>query len=130
MKRLLPLAVLLAVVIAGCGKTEPKTEPKPDPYAKYRDVKLMRGMKIANIKQKLGEPDAFDESWVETPGDYSYHGVRRRNLEHPHHRLHIRYGAFGAHSQERGHYTMHRLRMIFVDGKLYMWYKSTPLNRD
>ena len=55
MKPLLPLAASLAVTIAGCSK--------PAPYAKYRDVQLKRGMKIADIKQRFGEPDSFDEWW-------------------------------------------------------------------
>ena len=129
MKPLLPLAVLLAVMIAGCGKTE----PKPDPYAKYRDVQLKRGMGIGYIKQVFGEPDTFDEWWSETPDDdrtYARTFSRRRDSEHPHHVEELNYGAFGAHSQKSGHITRHRLKMTFVNDRLCTWYKSTPGDRE
>ena len=101
MKPLLPLAVLLAVMIAGCSKS--------DPYAKYRDAQLKRGMKIADIKQQFGEPDSFRE----------WSSVEELN-----------YGAFGAHDQKKGHITKHRLSMTFVDGELEDWKKSTPIDRE
>ena len=121
MKPLLPLAVLLAVMIAGCGKS--------DPYAKYRDVQLKRGMKIADIKQQFGEPDSFDDWWNKDPDDKSYYSDQQ-SPEYPHHVQKLNYGAFGAHSQTRGHTTKHRLSMTFVDGELYTWKKSTPIGRD
>lgn len=125
MKPLLPLAVLLAVGIAGCSKSE----PKPDPYAKYRDVQLKRGMKIADIKQQFGEPDSFDEYWSMDLENLSW-GNPQRSPEFPHPVKRLSYGAFGAHSQSSGHVTRHRLRMTFVDGELYEWEKSTPVGRD
>ena len=101
MKPLLPLAVLLAVMFAGCSK--------PDPYAKYRDVQLKRGMKIADIKQQFGEPDSFRE-W--SSGEE------------------LNYGAFGAHDQKKGHITKHRLSMTFAKGVLVDWEKSAPIERE
>ena len=131
MKPLLPLAVLLAVVIAGCSK------PAPDPYAKYREAQLTRGMKIADIKQQFGEPDSYRDWWNKDPDDNQSYSrdnrpLRRyqRSPEYPHHIEELGYGAFGAHSQTKGHITKHRLSMTFVDGKLYTWEKSTPTDRD
>ncbi len=127
MKPLLPLVVLMAVGIAGCSKSD----PKPDPYAKYRDAQLTRGMKIADIKQQFGEPDHFDEWWSKTPDD-TQHYEKYSYLWYPeytHHVEKLKYGAFGAHSQAIGHTTRHRLSMTFVDGELYSWHKSTPINR-
>ena len=136
MKPLLPLAVLLAVMIAGCSKSD----PKPDPYAKYRDVQLKRGMKIADIKQQFGEPDRYLDWWSDTPDDNesSRYGISHPSnkssdepsSETPYHVEELGYGAFGAHSQDRGHITKHRLSMWFVDGELYSWMKSTPIDRE
>ncbi len=122
MKPLLPLAVLLAVMIAGCSK--------PDPYAKYRDVQLKREMKIADIKQQFGEPDSFDDWWNKDPDTSRYSGMSQRSSEYPNHVQELNYGAFGAHDQKRGHITKHRLSMTFVDGELYEWEKSTPIDRE
>lgn len=97
--KLLPLlAVLLSVGIAGCS----------DPHAKYRDAQLTVGMTIAEIKQQFGEPDSF----IAPDGNEQM----------------LRYGAFGAHDQKRGHVTRYRLSLTFVDGKLIDWDKSTPIN--
>ena len=133
MKPLLPLVVLMAVGIAGCSKTE----PKPDPYAKYRDAQLTRGMTIANIKQQFGEPDRYLDWWNKTPDDNrsSFYGRSRidsynQSPEAPYHVEELGYGAFGAHSQTKGHITKHRLSMWFVDGALYSWEKSTPVDRE
>lgn len=124
MKPLPLLAVLLAVMIAGCSKS--------DAYAKYRDVQLKRGMKIADIKQLFGEPDSFDEWWSKDPDvTKSYERYSdQQSPKFPHHVQKLNYGAFGAHSQTRGHTTKHRLSMTFVDGELYNWEKSTPSNRE
>ena len=123
MKPLLPLAVLLAVMIAGCSKS--------DPYAKYRDAQLKRGMKIADIKQQFGEPDSFAEWWNKTPD--LYRGFQpsfssKQSLEHPYQVEELDYGAFGAHDQKKGHITKYRLSMSFVDGELRNWEKSTPID--
>ena len=125
MKPLLPLAVLLAVMFAGCSKS--------DPYAQYRDAQLKRGMKIADIKQQFGEPDSFRE-WDSSSTQSAVHpyqphdssitfapATTKRHEE-------LNYGAFGAHDQKRGHVTKHRLSMTFVDGELYTWEKSTPID--
>jgi len=121
---LLPPAVLLAVTIAGCS----------DPYAKYRDVQLKRGMKIADIKQQFGEPDSFDEWWSEslttTRLRFDSSWSSQKSPVHPYHLQELKYGAFGAHDQKRGHITKHRLTMTFVDGELYNWEKSTPIDRE
>ena len=132
MKTLLPLAVLLAFTIAGCSKTEPKPDPKPDPYAKYRGAQVTVGMKIADIKQQFGEPDSFDDWWNKDPNGEEHYGwdYSQESPERPHHVEKLNYGAFGAHSQTRGHITKHRLSMTFVDGKLYSWEKSTPVDRE
>ncbi len=125
MKPLLPLAVLLAVMIAGCSKS--------DSYAKYRDVQLKRGMKIADIKQQFGEPDSFNDWWNKDFDSYSSYGdssYRQQSPEHPYHVEELNYGAFGAHDQKRGHITKHRLSMTFVDGELHDWNKSTPIDRE
>jgi hypothetical protein len=125
MKPLLPLAVLLAVAIAGCSK------PAPDPYAKYRDVQLKRGMKIADLKQQFGEPDKFREWWNPKPDiKHNREYSDQRSVVRPHHVQELNYGAFGAHSQNSGHVTRHRLQMTFLDGELYEWEKSTPIGRD
>ncbi|MCX7427832.1 MAG: hypothetical protein NTW96_19665 [Planctomycetia bacterium] len=127
MKPLLPLAVLLAVGIAGCSKTEPKT----DPYAKYREAQLTRGIKIADIKQQFGEPDSYRDWWSEKPHNPSrYSGSSEPSPECPYHVEELGHGAFGAHDQARGHITKHRLSMTFVDGELYTWEKSTPIDRE
>lgn len=122
MKPLLSLAVLLAVAIAGCSKS--------DPYAKYRDVQLRRGMKTADIKQQFGEPDRYDDDWwnkdPDADKDYNEYSSQR-SPEYPHHVETLNYGAFGAHNQHVGHMTKHRLTMTFVDGELYTWEKSTPV---
>ncbi len=122
MKPLLPLAVLLAVMIAGCSKS--------DPYAKYRDVQLKRGMKIADIQQQFGEPDSFDEWWNKAPDEIRYYSSSKQSAEHPYHLEELNYGAFGAYDQKIGHITKHRLSMTFVDGELYEWEKSTPIDRE
>ena len=122
MKPLLPLAVLLAVLIAGCSK------PTPDPYAKYRDVQLKRGMKIADIKQQFGEPDRYDDYWTNARDDSGY--SKQRSSKCPNHSETLGYGAFGAHSPKKGHITKHRLSLTCVDGELYTWEKSTPINRE
>jgi len=123
MKPLLPLAVLLAVTIAGCSK------PAPDPYAKYRDVQLKRGMKIADIKQQFGEPDSFNDVWAKySDGEGPF--KPRRIPGYPHAVKFLSYGAFGAHSQKSGHITRYRLEMTFVDGELYSWRKTTPIGRE
>lgn len=124
MKPLLLLAVLLAVMIAGCNKS--------DPYAKYRDVQLKRRMKIADIKQQFGEPDSFDEWWNKDPDvTKSYQRYSdQQSPESPHHVQELNFGAFGAHDQKKGHITKHRLSMTFLDGELYTWEKSTPSNRE
>ena len=98
MKPLLPLAVLLAVMIAGCCKS--------DPYAKYSDAQLKRGMKIDDIKRRFGEPDSCSF------GDE------------------LKYGAFGAYDQKKGHITKHRLSMTFAEGVLVDWEKSAPIERE
>lgn len=129
MKPLRPLAVLLAVTIAGCSK--------PDPYAKYRDVQLKRGMKFADIKQQFGEPDSFDDWWNRYPNitksailfDLPNHS-NQQSPELPHHVQELNFGAFGAHDQKKGHITKHRLSMTFLDGELYEWEKSTPIDRE
>ena len=130
MKPLLPLAVIFAVGVAGCSKS--------DPYAKYRDVQLKRGMKIADIKQQFGEPDTYCDWWNKNPDDAGRsHGFRswgtaslNKSQEYPYHVEELGYGAFGAHDQTKGHISKHRLSMWFVDGELYSWTKSTPLDRD
>jgi hypothetical protein len=131
MKPLPLLAVLLAVMIAGCSKS--------DPYAKYRDVQLKRGMKIADIKQQFGEPDRFDEWWNKYPSvtkfidpknSYLPNHSNQQSPEYPHHVQELNFGAFGAHDQKKGHITKHRLSMTFVDGELYEWEKSTPIDRE
>ena len=132
MKPLLPLAVLLAVMFAGCSKS--------DPYAQYRDAQLKRGMKIADIKQQFGEPDSFREWWNKTPDlSNGFHDLSRgfqpsfsskQSLEHPYHVEELDYGAFGAHDQKKGHITKYRLSMSFVDGELHNWEKSTPIDRE
>ena len=131
MKPLLPLAVLLAVGIAGCSKS--------DPYAKYREAQLKRGMKIADIKQQFGEPDSFENWWNEDATnsrryvDFTSDDVSWSHQESPKFPYHVEvldYGAFGAHNQTKGHITKHRLSMAFVDGELYTWEKSTPSNRE
>ena len=124
MKPLLPLAVLLAVMIAGCSK------PAPDPYAKYREAQLKRGMKITDIKQQFGEPDSYEDWWNEDGDDSVYPRSSHKSPECPHHVEELGYGAFGAHSQKSGHITRHRLSMKFIDGKLYTWEKSTPVDRE
>ncbi len=123
MKPLLPLAVLLAVGIAGCSKS--------DPYAKYRDAQLKRGMKIAEIIQQLGQPDHYRDWWDDDPNNpiwESYTDQWQLSPECPYHVEELDYGAFGAHSQRSGHVTKHRLTMTFVDGELYTWRKSAPIN--
>lgn len=124
MKPLLPLAVMLAVMFAGCSKS--------DPYAQYRDAQLKLGMKIADIKQQFGEPDSFVEWWNKDPDGYRVmHSFKsKQSLEHPYHVEELNYGAFGAHDQKKGHITLHRLSMTFVDGELYKWKKSTPIDRE
>ena len=123
MKLLPPLAVLLAVGIAGCSKS--------DPFAKYRDVQLTVGMKLADIKQQFGEPDSFDECWNEDPEPRFFSGhPRQESPGYPYHIQELNYGAFGAHDQKTGHITKHRLSMTFVDGKLCDWEKSTPIDGD
>ena len=130
MKPLLPLAVLLAVGIAGCSK------PAPDPYAKYRDVQLKRGMRIADIKQEFGQPDGYSDWWNDGPDDNgrsrggSRKGSLHKSQEYSHYVEELGYGGFGAHSQKSGHITKHRLSMWFVDGELYSWEKSNPINRE
>ena len=125
MKPLLPLAVLLAVMIAGCSKS--------DPYAKYRDVQLKRGMKIADIKQRFGEPDSFRE-WDSSSTQSAVHPYQPFDSSitfAPATTTHgevLKYGAFGAHDQKRGHVTKYRLSMTFVDGELKDWEKSTPID--
>lgn len=132
MKPLLPLAVLLAVAIAGCSKS--------DPNAKYRDAQLKRGIKIADIKEQFGEPDMYDDWWNKDPDnvkstnydyDESYsEWSLQQSPENPHHVEELNYGAFGTHSPKKGHITKHRLSVTFVDGELYTWEKSTPSNRE
>lgn len=112
MKPLLPIAVLLAVMFAGCSKS--------DPYAQYRDAQLKRGMKIADIKQQFGEPDSFRE----------WDSSSTQSAVHPYHREELNYGAFGTHDQKKGHVTKYRLSMTFVDGELEDWKKSTPIDRE
>lgn len=121
MRSLLPLAVLLSVMIAGCSKS--------DPYAKYRDVQLKRGMKIADIKQQFGELDSFDDFWFE-PGVPLDYRSSEQSPEHTKHYQDLNYGAFGAHDQKKGHITKHRLSMTFVDGELRNWNKSTPVGSE
>lgn len=130
MKPLLPLAVLLAVMIAGCSK------PAPDPYAKYREAQLKRGMKLADIKQQFGEPDRYLDWRSDTPDDNESSRYGRSRIPYPqspkapYHVEELGYGAFGAHNQQLGHITKHRLSMWFVDGELYSWEKSTPIDRE
>lgn len=126
MKPLLPLAVLLAVAIAGCGKSDPKS----DPIAKYRDAQLKRGMQIADMKQQFGEPDSYEDWWNEDGDDSRYPRSSHKTSACPHHVEELGYGAFGAHDQRKGHITKHRLSMTFVDGALRTWEKSTPSNRE
>ena len=125
MKPLLPLVVLLAVGIAGCSKSE----PKPDPYAKYRDAQLTVGMKIADLKQQFGEPDSYHDGYSSSSHSTSM-VYSEPSPEYPHHVEKLEYGPFGAHSQKWGHITKHRLSMKFIDGELYTWEKSTPVDRE
>ena len=116
MKRMLPLGAVLvvgiAIGIAVCSKSD------PDPYAKYRDVQLKRGMKIADLKQQFGEPDSFDESGI--------YRLDHESQEYQRYAITLKYGAFGAHHQKVVHVTRYRLEMTFADGKLRTWSKSTP----
>ena len=127
MKPLLPLAVLLAVGIAGCGKSD----PKPDPYAKYRDAQLTVGMKIADIKQQFGQPDMYESGWSLSRGSRISSDVPSKKLyggtvlDYPYRIENLGYGAFGV-----DHTTKHRISMTFVDGELYKWEKSTPGDRE
>jgi len=100
------LALLLAVVIAGCVK--------PDPYAKYRDAQLKRGMTIADIKMLLGEPDNYEDS------NSKYANGQPCFIEI------LKYGAFGTQSHQY-FVTYHRLEMTFHNSALYEWRKSTPV---
>ena len=122
MKPLLPLAVLLAVMFAGCSKS--------DPYAQYRDAQLKLGMKIADIKQQFGEPDSFDEWWNKEPDGSRWYSSKNQHFPESHHVQELNFGAFGAHDQKKGHITKHRLSMTFVDGELYNWEKSTPIDKE
>lgn len=128
MKPLLPFAVLLAVGIAGCSK--------PDPYAKFRDIKLERGITISDVKQQLGEPDNYEDWWDDRPSltcsssRKDYGASPKQGEEHPYHAQKLGYGCFGAHDQKKGHITKHRLTLVFVDGELTCWERSTPVGRD
>ena len=136
MKQILPLGAVLVVGIAigipigipigiaVCSKSD------PDPYAKYRDVQLKRGMKIADLKQQFGEPDRFEEYWIDDLDLVGYRQSRQQSPAYPYHVQQLNYGLFGAHSQESGHVTHYRLYMTFVDGELYNWNKSAPVGRD
>ena len=73
MKPLLPLAVLLAVMIAGCGRSDRKS----DPIAKYRDAQLKCRMQIADIKQQFGEPDSYEDWWNEEGPDVVSQATQR-----------------------------------------------------
>ena len=131
MKPLLPLAVLLAVAIAGCSKSD----PKPDPYAKYRDAQLTVGMKIANIKQQSGEPDMYESGWSHSRGSRISSDTPTKELyggtviNYPYRIENLGYGAFGV-DRMRDHTTKYRLSMTFVDGESYKWEKSTPGDRE
>ncbi len=134
MKPLLPFAILLVAGIAGCGKSA----TPPDPYAKYRDIKLERGIPIANVKQQLGEPDNYEDWWNESPTVWSPLASRssalgastEQDASHPYHAQKLGYGCFGAHDQKKGHITKHRLTLVFVDGELACWERSTPVGRE
>ena len=132
MKPLLPLAVLLAVAIAGCSKSA----PEPDPYAKYRDAQLTVGMKIADIKQQFGQPDMYESGWSGSRGSSISSDVPSKELyggtvlDYPYRIENLGYGAFGVSGGYGGHTTKHHLSMTFVDGELYKWEKSTPGDRE
>lgn len=96
-----------------------------DPYAKYRDVQLVRGMWIDDIKAQLGEPDVGWDYWTDSPGGRS--GPEQRDLLHPHYGQQLKYGAFGARDDDGGDTTRHRLSLTFTDGKLISWGKSKPV---
>lgn len=123
MKPLLLLVVFIAVTLTGCKKSE-----RVDPYAKYRDAQLKRGMTIDTIKQQFGEPDKFQEHWSEEPDGSS--SSKQASPKYPYHVQSLNYGAFGTHNPRIGHHTNYRLSTTFVDGELYDWYKSTPVGSE
>jgi len=142
--RWLPLAVLLAVMFAGCSKSAP--------YAQYRDAELKSGMKIADIKQQFGEPDSFVEWWNKDPDGSRFMSYSsKQSVEYPHHVEELNYEAFGAHDQKKGRITSDAdrdnlanyvfgahdqkkghitLSITFVDGELYGWKKSTVIDME
>jgi hypothetical protein len=136
MKPLLPLAVLLAVGIGGCSKSDPKPDPKPDLYAKYRDVQLTVGMKIADIKQQFGEPDMYESGWSHSRGSYISSDVPSKELyggivlDCPYRIENLGYRAFGVNRMYGDPATKYYLSMTFVDGELYKWEKSTPGDKE
>ena len=116
------LALLLAAVIAGSGKA--------DPYAKYRDIQLKRGMTVFSIKLLLGEPDNYDDGWSNHPSTRFPGEVFYDYTPGKHYIQDLNYGGFGAFSQHTGHVTKYRLSLRFMNGLLYLWEKSTPIGKE
>ena len=132
MKPLLPLAVLLAVGIAGCSKSDPKPDPKPDAYAKFRDAQLTVGMKIADIKKQFGQPDMYESGWSNSRGSHISSDAPSKELyggtilDYSYRIENLGYGAYRATEYS----TEHHLSMTFVDGELYEWEKSPEGDRE
>ena len=122
------ITLLGAFMVLGCAKT--------DINAKYRDAQLVVGLTVEEIDSRFGEPDSFSDYWNSDGSRYFVSDTEvgpasaysKDNIKtHTHHIQHLRYGAFGAHDQQRGHVTKHRLSLFFVNGKLTDWEKSTPV---